>query len=86
MLRTLQEKAELLNSQYIEYNDSINRLTAELQRNVEMLGFAPADLEDARQYIKDKGKPSKHFTVLYLVLTIASTYSHYFSVLAILRF
>lgn len=67
MLRTLQEKAELLNSQYIEYNDSINRLSTQLQTKVEALGFATADLEDAKTYIQDRGKLCKHFATDRLV-------------------
>ncbi|KAI8143682.1 CRAL-TRIO domain-containing protein [Fennellomyces sp. T-0311] len=53
MLKILQERAVLLNSQYSQHEDDIRRLTERLNRDVELLGFSPDDLDDAKAYIND---------------------------------
>lgn len=56
MLRLLEEKAVLLNSQYEHHREVIERIICSLLQQVESLVLPLSDLEDAKDYIRDKGK------------------------------
>ncbi|KAI9485013.1 hypothetical protein BDB00DRAFT_792412 [Zychaea mexicana] len=53
MLKILQEKAVLLESQYTQHQEDIRRLAERLSRDVELLSFSPVDLHDAKTYLND---------------------------------
>jgi hypothetical protein len=56
MLTVARETSILFNDEYINHNDLIDNVQQRLQKDIQLLELNAADLKDAMDYSKDRGK------------------------------